>query len=90
MISGVIARVSPHGRGWQPEQIAERFIIRLLHVADTAPQPLRDQAYAFRDQAQLLAIHYMREAVQSDRTTIINRLSESGFHEAAAFIEREL
>lgn len=90
-IGGVTVKVSPSGRGWTPEEVAERFCARLLHVADTAPQPLRDQAYAFRDQAQALAARYMREAIRSDRTTIINHLRQAGLHEAAtAILNQEL
>lgn len=86
-IGNATALVSPPGRGWTPEDIAERFMARLIVVAETAPPPIRDQAEAFRAQAHALALFYLREAVRSDRTTVANRLREAGFRDSAALVQ---
>lgn len=84
----VSVSISPPGRGWTPEEVAERFVSRLVSVADTAPQPLRDQARAFQQEMRVMAAYYMREAIKSDRTTLIHKLREAGLHDAAAVIQK--
>lgn len=85
---GAVTVLTTNNRGWTPEECAERFTNRLVSVSDTAPPPIRDQAHAFRDAAYRLAVHHMREAARSERTTIVNMLREAGLDDAARVVER--
>lgn len=76
------------GRGFTPEECAERFVNRLVGVADTAPEPIRAQAHAFKEAAFRLAVLSMRDAIRSDRTTLFNKLREAGLHDAANLLMR--
>lgn len=76
------------GRGWSVEECAVRFADRLMSVSDSAPPGIREQAHAFKEQVRALAVHHMREAVASDRTTLTNRLRDAGFSDAADIIGR--
>jgi hypothetical protein len=69
------------GRGFTPEEVAERALDKLMYVSDSAPQEIRDQAREYRAHIQQVLIHYMKEAIKSDRTTLINKFIEAGHPE---------
>ena len=77
-----------HNRGFTPEEIAVRCANRLLHVADTSPMAIREQAMAFKDQIEKVVVFYMREAIASDRTTVYNALKDAGRPDLAELIRR--
>ena len=77
-----------NGRGFTPEEVAERCVDRLVSVSDTTDPALRDQAHAFKKQAHRLISHYMRQAIRSDRTTIYNALKDAGHPKLAEAIRR--
>ena len=85
---GSVGVLTTSNRGWTPEEIADRFVTRLITVSESAPYPIREQAFAFKEAAYQLAVHHMRQAVSSDRTTLINKLREAGQHDAADLIQR--
>lgn len=69
------------GRGFTPEEVAERALDKIISVGDESHPAIRDQALAFRAKIRSVLVHYMKEAIKSDRTTIANRLRESGHPE---------
>jgi hypothetical protein len=82
VLGGVVVHAT-QGRGHTPEEVAERLVARIVAVADTAPEPIREQARAFRDALVPLCASYMRAAIRSDRTTVANMLREAGLADAA-------
>lgn len=74
------------GRGHSPEEITDLCLRRLMGIANTAPEPIRSQAFDFKDRIRPLLIHYMKQAIRSDRTTLHNQLKSAGQHEAANLI----
>jgi len=80
MGSNVIVKTS-QGRGFTPEEIAERAIDKIIYVGSKSHPAIRDQAEAFRENIQSVLVFYLKEAVRSDRTTIANRLREAGYPE---------
>lgn len=66
------------GRGFTPEEIAERALDKIIYVGAQSHPAIRDQAEAFRENIRKVLVLYLKEAVKSDRTTIANRLRESG------------
>tara|TARA_Y100000114_G_scaffold75793_1_gene69505 strand:+ start:159 stop:458 length:300 start_codon:yes stop_codon:yes gene_type:complete len=75
-------------RGHSPEEVAERCLDKIIQVSETAPSPIREQAYAFRDVLRPLLVFYMREAINSDRTTVYNILCKNGHKDVAEQIRR--
>jgi len=65
-------------RGFTPEEIAERCADKLISISDTADPVLQQQARAYREAMVKVIAFYMKEAIQSDRTTIYNALMEAG------------
>ena len=76
------------GRGFTPEEVAARCADRLMHVADSAPRAIREQARAFKDHIEKVVAIYMREAISSDRTTVYNALNDAGHPGLAELIRR--
>lgn len=74
------------GRGFPPEIWADRLLNKIIHVADTAPPAIRDQAIAFRESIRPAIVRYMKEAISSDRTTLFCKLTEAGHPEVAKII----
>ena len=77
-----------NGRGFTPEEVASRCADKLIHVSDSAPREIADQARAFKAQIEKTVAHYMREAIASDRTTVYNALMDAGHPELAELIRR--
>lgn len=76
------------GRGFTPEEIAERCLSRVVSVADTAMPEVQAQAQAFKDQIRAVLVFYMKEAAKSDRTTVYNALLDAGQKDLAELIRR--
>lgn len=78
---GSVQVMTTQGRGFTPEEIAERALDKIIYVGKDANPLIKDQAEAFRENIRHVLVHYLKEAVQSDRTTIANRLREVGHPE---------
>ena len=77
-----------NGRGFTPEEIAERCANKIIAISDDANPAIRAQAHAFREELVKTLVFYMREAVESDRTTVYNALTDAGQVELAKHIRR--
>ena len=86
-VSPVTVRTTS-GRGFTPEELAEQCVDKIIHISASAPEPLRAQAEAFRGSVQDLIALYLRQAVNSDRTTVYSALAQAGQSEAADIIRR--
>lgn len=63
--------ISPKG-AHSPEFWAERMVDKMMSVADTAPQPIRDQAVAFKARLREVALVYIREAMKSAHASALS------------------
>jgi|TARA_Y100001937_G_C7089852_1_gene317146 HD superfamily phosphohydrolase YqeK len=77
-----------NNRGASPEEIAARCVKKLVYVSDKAEPAIRDQAHAFAAHIEKVIASYMKQAVQSDRTTVFNALVDAGHPELAELIRR--
>lgn len=78
-----------HERGFTVEEIAEDLLNKLIFISGESHPVIREQAIAFKDQIRPVIIHYMKQAVRSDRTTLAAQLSKEG-HTYMAEIIRKL
>ena len=74
--------------GHPPEFWARRCVERLIQIADSAPDPIREQAKAFQQSMEGVILLHMRRAIQSDRTTVSNVLTQAGHPLLAELIKR--
>ena len=75
-------------RGLTPSEVAEMCVEKLMYVSQDAPPAIRDQAVFYKDQLFVLIEHYMKQAVASDRTNVINASTNAGSPQLAEMIRR--
>ncbi len=86
--TGIVDVHTTSNRGFTPEEVADRCLDRIVRVSESAPPAIRDQALAYKESVRQVLTHYMREAIQSDRTTVYNALLDAGQKELAEMIRR--
>ena len=64
---GKVSVTTTSNGGHPPEFFAERIVARLIAVAETAPEPIRMQALAYREQMLAIVLEGVRRAIASDR-----------------------
>lgn len=77
-----------NNRGFSPEEITEDLLTKLIFISTESHPAIRDQAIAFQDQIRPVIVHYMKQAIMSDRTTLIAQLSNQGHNDMAEIIRR--
>ena len=75
-------------RGHSIEEVAKMATDKLISVSDTAPEPIKAQAHAFRELCQKVIAYYMQEAVNNHMCTICNELEKQGHNDLANIIRR--
>ena len=73
--------MTTQGRGFTPEEIADRAVNKIISVGSQTHPVIRDQAEAFRESIRSVLVFYIKEAVQSDRVTVANKLKQAGHPE---------
>ena len=76
------------GRGFSSEELAQQCAEKIVGISDSAPSEILDQAIAFRHQVARTVEAYLKQAVQSDRTTVYNALRDAGHLQLADLIRR--
>jgi hypothetical protein len=76
------------GRGFTPEEVAERCLNKIIAVSEGANPVIREQADAFKTQLRAVLVFYMKQAISSDRTTVYNALLSAGQKDLAETIRR--
>jgi hypothetical protein len=66
--------VTSDNGGHSPEFWASRAAQRIVHVSDSAPPVIADQARAFQKQVEQVILYYMKQAIQCDRSTVASQL----------------
>lgn len=75
------------GRGHTPEELADRALDKIMYVSKDANPLIKDQAEAFRGHIRQVLIKYLNQAVQSDRTTLANKLRDAGHSDLVKILE---
>jgi hypothetical protein len=75
-------------RGHSIEEVAKMATDKLISVSDSAPDPIRLQAHAFKEKCQKVIVYYMQEAINNHMCTIGNQLEKQGQQDLANIIRR--
>jgi hypothetical protein len=75
-------------RGFTPEEIAERAIPKVVSIAEGADPEVREQAEAFKQRLFHVIVKACNDAIKSDRTTLINLLTQQGHKDMADILRR--
>jgi hypothetical protein len=86
MSVGSVEVRTTNNRGFTPEEVAEMCTDKLLHISEQAPPAIRDQAVAYKQQMTDVIASYMKQAIQSDRTTVYNAIKDAGHPKLADYI----
>jgi|TARA_R110000824_G_scaffold5397_1_gene25002 hypothetical protein len=75
-------------RGFTPEEIAERAVPKVVSVSEGADPEVREQAEAFKNRLFHVIVKACNDAIQSDRTTLTNLLTQQGHEDMADILRR--
>jgi hypothetical protein len=76
------------GRGFSPEELAQRAADKIISIGDQSHPAIREQAHAFKQHIEAVMGFYLREAVAQDRVTIANRLRDAGYPDLVHILEK--
>ena len=76
-------------RGFTPEEIATRAVEKIIFISDSADSVIKIQAEVFKERMYYIIVDSLKEAINSDKTTLYNLLKSQG-HEDMAEILRTL
>ena len=88
MSVGSVGVKTTNNRGFTPEEVAELCVDRLMIVSNDAPPAIKDQALAHKERMKAVIAVYMKQAIQSDRTTVYNAISDAGHEKLAEYIRK--
>ena len=84
---GSVMVMATEGRGFTPEEIAERALDKIIYVGSSAHPAIRDQAEAFRENIRGVLVHYMHEVVRSLNVTLVNKFKQAGHPELIPILD---
>ena len=75
-------------RGLSPEELAERAVEQIVSVSSSVDPMVRQQAEAFRNRIYHVVLGIIKQAIKSDRTTLINEFIQQGQSDTADILRR--
>jgi hypothetical protein len=75
-------------KGHDPEFWAEIATQKICDISETAPDHVRQQALAFQDYIYKVILESMKNAIISDRTTLINLFVKQGQKDMADILRK--
>lgn len=87
LLGGSVRVESTHGRGFTPEEIAERALDKIIYVGSQTHPLIREQAEAFRENIRSVLVFYLNEAVRSHKVTLVNKFNKAGYPELVKILD---
>jgi hypothetical protein len=84
---GNVMVMTTEGRGFTPEEIAERALDKIIYVGSNAHPAIREQAAAFRENIRGVLVHYLHEAVRSHNVTLVSKFKQAGHPELIPILD---
>jgi hypothetical protein len=79
--------MTTEGRGFTPDEVAERAVNKIIHVGSQTHPVIRDQAEAFKENIRRVLVFYIKEAVRSNNVTLANKLRQAGHPELIKLLD---
>ena len=83
---GSVFVATTQDKGHDPEFWAKAAADRIVSVGGNCHPLIAQQAEAFKESVQATAVFYIKEAIKSDRTTLIAELEKQGHADMANII----
>ena len=90
LVTGDIGNVmvmTTQGRGFTPEETAERALDKIIYVGSQTHPAIREQAEAFKGNIRKVLVYYMHEAVRSHNVTLVNKFTKAGYPELIPILD---
>ncbi len=87
LLGGQIRVETTQGRGFTPEEIAERALDKIIAVGGNSHPAITDQARAFRESIRKVLVFYMNEAMRSQRVTLAAKFRKAGHPELIKLLD---
>ena len=87
LLGGNIKVMTTQGRGFTPEEVAERALDKIIAVGGHSHPLIREQAEAFRENIRQVLVFYMKEAVRSHNVTLVNKFKKAGYPELIKILD---
>ncbi len=75
-------------RGLSPEELAERAVEQIVGISSSVDPIVRQQAEAFKSRIYHMVLGIIKQAVKSDRTTLVNEFIQQGHSDVADILRR--
>tara|TARA_R110000824_G_scaffold371981_1_gene561788 strand:- start:122 stop:427 length:306 start_codon:yes stop_codon:yes gene_type:complete len=85
---GVVGVMTSDQGGLSTDQITEMAVKKIVSVSDSAPDPIRQQAYAFEDHVKKVLHYYIELAKKEERATVCQDIKKAGHNDLAEAIRR--
>jgi len=85
---GSVEVKTTNNRGFTPDEVSELCVNKLMIISSDAPPAIRDQAIDHKNRMRQVITAYMKQAIQSDRTTVYNAIKKAGYPELAEHIRK--
>ncbi len=76
-----------HNKGHDPEFWAEQITKKICEISADAAPHIRQQAEGFQNYIYTVVLHGIKNAITSDRTTMVNLLTSQGHVDMAKIIK---
>ena len=83
---GSVVVATTQDKGHDPEFWAKAAADRIVSVGGNCHPSIAQQAEAFKESVRATAVFYIKEAIKSDRTTLIAELEKQGHADMANII----
>ena len=86
-VGSVNVSTSENG-GLSDEQIAQIVLDKICIVSNTAPEPIRQQAFAYKENIRKILLDYVALAKKEERASIVNIIETNAGQDMANLIRR--
>ena len=86
-IGDVVVKTTEN-RGLSPEELAERAVEQIVSVSSSVDPVVRQQAEAFKNRIYHVVLGIIKQAIKSDRTTLVNEFIQQGHSDVADILRR--
>ena len=87
LLGGGVKVMTTSGRGFSPEEVADRALDKIIAVGSNSHPAVRAQAETFKKDIRKVLVHYVKETVRSHNVTLAHRFRDSGYPELVKLLE---
>ncbi|MBT9165466.1 MAG: hypothetical protein DDT25_00111 [Chloroflexi bacterium] len=84
---GTVGVRTTTGRGMTPEEIADIALDKIMSVSKGAPPVILEQAMAFREDIRKVLVHYLHQAAESERVSLVAKFHKAGYPELVKILD---